>query len=242
MTEALLIREAAEKALQNLGKAASIHEIYCEILSRALYEFHTPDAEHVLRTTIRRHTGNVERIDSAELVLFCMVEEEVYALNTQTSSKIQKVSATVGVKRIHRATDKEEIIRLLTSDQIGAFKEIWRLLMFAVQVGFRNSRREKLDAVDSGKGIDQSTFGNNPAWPGVLYLIALAEKGVADSLSGGSENEEERIAIFQEYANGGLAVMQEFFSSRTPSLDTLIEFIESQKIVNRSDPNLDISI
>ena len=242
MKEEGLIRDAAVEALQVLGKASAISEIYDEIVRQRLYVFNTPVPEHVLRTTIRRHTGNVERTDSSELVLFVMVEDEVYALNTIGHGNPQKTGKPVGIKRIHRASDKEEIIELMTSDQLGVFKEIWRLILFAAHVGYRNSRREPLKAVDSGKGIDQSTFGNSPVWPGVMYLISLADSGTAETLSGAPESEERRIAAFQEYANGGLAVMREFFSSRPANLDGLIEFIETQRGSGGAPPDLNLSI
>lgn len=242
MKDSLLIRDAAVAALRILNRPATIPEIYSEIVSRKLYEFNTPTPEHVLRTTIRRHTLNVERVDSTLPVLFVMTGNEVYALNMSKESKVAKSPTTTGIKRIHRATDKEEIIQLLTGDQMGVFKEIWRLLMFAAQVGYRNSRREPLGNIESGKGIDQSTFGNSPSWPGIMYLIALADSGSADPLGGAADNEEHRITAFQEYANGGLAILRDYFSSRQPSLEGLIEFIDSQRALRSSVPDLDLSI
>ena len=242
MNEGVLIREAATEALLQLGRPATIAEIYAEILRRRLYEFHTPTPEHVLRTTIRRHTMTVQRTDTSDLTLFTVTANEEYALIAPSKVKLQKVTGIVGIKRIHRATDKEQIIQLMTSEQLGVFREIWRLLMFAAQVGYRNSRREALSAIDSGKGIDQSTFGNNPSWPGVMFLIALADAGSADALGGAPESEERRLVAFQEYANGGLSVLQEFFASRVPSLDGLIEFIDSQQVSHVAAPDLDLAI
>lgn len=115
-----------------------------------------------------------------------MVGDEMYALANGGKTRASKMNSTTGIKRIHRATDKEEIIRLMTSDQMGVFREIWRLLMFAAQIGYRNARRDPLKIIDSGKGIDQSTFGNSPAWPGVMFLISLADAGAAEVLGGGS--------------------------------------------------------
>jgi len=242
MTDAVLIRNAAEVALRNIGRPATIAEIYAEILRSQLYVFNTPTPEHVLRTTIRRHTGNVERVDSSSLLLFSMVDDEVYAVTTNKDSKQTRANQTTGIKRIHRATDKEEIIKLMTSEQLGVFKEIWRLLMFAAQVGYHNKRREPLKAIEAGKGIDQSTFGNSPAWPGVVFLISLADSGAADVLGGSPENEELRLVAFQEYANGGLAILQDFFSSRQANLDGLIEFIDTQRMSARLAPDLELSI
>ena len=146
------------------------------------------------------------------------------------------------MKRIQRASDKEEIIKALMSDQVGVFKEIWKLLLFAAQVGVKNNSRTPLKAVDPGKGIDQTTFGNCPAWPGVLYLMALAETQKSESLSGSQDAEDERVAVFQEYANGGLAILQDFFAGRPIDLDGLLAFIETQKEESAGRLDLDIMI
>lgn len=53
---------------------------------------------------------------------------------------LRAMATTTGIKRVHRAVDKDEIIKLLTGEQLGVFREIWRLLMFAAQVGYRNGR------------------------------------------------------------------------------------------------------
>lgn len=146
------------------------------------------------------------------------------------------------MKRIQRASDKEEIIKLLMADQLGIFREIWRLMLFAAQVGFRNGRREPLKSFDSGKGIDQSTFGNCPAWPGLLYLTALVEAGRSDILAGAMDREDERIAIFQEYSNGGLSILQDYFKDRPIDLDGFLSFLETQTVQRTDEPDLDLSI
>lgn len=243
MMDRLTIRDAAEKALLKIGRAATIPEIYAEIVQNGLFEFNTQNPEHVLRTTIVRHTDNIERADSfKERISFSMVGDEMYALANGGKTRASKMNSTTGIKRIHRATDKEEIIRLMTSDQLGVFREIWRLLMFAAQIGYQNARRDPLKVIDSGKGIDQSTFGNSPAWPGVMFLISLADAGAAEVLGGTPESEEQRISAFQEYANGGLAVLQEFFSSRPADLDGLLDFIDSQRVSRGAPPDLELSI
>lgn len=146
------------------------------------------------------------------------------------------------MKRIQRASDKEEIIKSLMSDQIGVFKEIWKLLLFAAQVGMKNNARTPIKAADPGKGIDQSTFGNCPAWPGVLYLMALAETQKSEILSGSQEAEDERVILFQEYANGGLAILNNFFTGRAIDLDGLLAFIETQREDSVGRLDLDLTI
>ena len=127
-------------------------------------------------------------------------------------------------------------------DQVGVFKEIWRLLLFAAQVGMKDGKREPLKAVDTGKGIDQTTFGNCPAWPGILYLMSLVETGQSECLGGASDVEDDRIVIFQEYANRGLTKLKEFFSDRNADLDGLLAFIEIQRGSAAGLPDLELTI
>jgi dnd system-associated protein 4 len=149
----------------------------------------------------------------------------------------------VGMKRIHRATDKKRIIDTLTSDGTAVFREIWRLLLFSAALGFKNRKREPLANVDSGDAIRQELFGNCPAWPGILYLIGLVETGGTDVLMATEEAEDQRIKAFEEYANGGLAILDEHFKSGNSNLDALLNFIQAQTAeIQTKNPNLQISI
>jgi dnd system-associated protein 4 len=234
------IVEAAAQALRSLGKPSSINEIYSYIIDNHLYFFDTPTPEHVLRTTIRRHTGNIQRIDSSDSVMFDMTDDEIYGV-TSMAINTSKRPAT-GIKRIHRSVDKEDLIKSLTSEQVGVFKEIWKLLLFAAQVGVSTKRREPINKFDFGKGIDQSTFGNCPSWPGIIYLLSLVETEKSDSLTGTPDAEDIRIAIFQEYANGGLSVMRDFFKDRPLDFDGVLAFIESNLTKPAASPDLEFTI
>jgi len=164
-------------------------------------------------------------------------------LEDDANKEAPKRRGAVGMKRIHRAKDKEDIIELLTSDASGVFREIWKLLFFAAALGFKHSRREKLAAVDAGRGIDQSSFGNNPAWPGVLYLLGLAETDATEVLKATEEAEDERISIFEEYANGGLALLKEQFAGKNLSLDALLNFVQAESTpAANQKPDLRITI
>jgi hypothetical protein len=59
MSEDLRLVDVAKVVLVDIGRPARIEEIYALIVSGDLYQFNTPTPEHVLRTTIRRHTGNM---------------------------------------------------------------------------------------------------------------------------------------------------------------------------------------
>lgn len=237
------IWDAASKALTNLGGKATLTEIFKEIVSQKLYDFGTEDpadAPHVLDTELKRKCRNSNRTDKSGEMLF-EFSNGVYQLlkDEESAMKERKIS---GTRRIHRARDKEEIIGALTGDQAGIFKEIWRLLLFAAQIGMQDGRREVLSAVDSGKGIDQSTFGNSPSWPGICYLISLVERDSSEVLSGTAEMDDARLTVFEEYANGGLAILEEFFRDRVVDLDGILLFIDERSQKGSQDPDLDLAI
>lgn len=217
------IVDAAQKAITELGGSPSLSEIYDKILSLELFTFNTDQPQHVLRTQIHRYCDNVERVDNAEKAKFSRIGADNYVMISEKK--------TSGIRRIHRAKDKEPTIKALVDD-LGAFKEIWRILLFAALLGVKAQRREKLREIDSGKGIDQSTFGNCSAWPGILHLLALVEAQDAAVLSVASE--EGRITLFEEYANGGLSVIAEHFSTASLCLQSLIDladrFGQTQKV------------
>jgi dnd system-associated protein 4 len=233
------IADAARMALQRIGKPATIDEIYKKVIELDLDEFNTPTPEHVLRTEIRRKTLGVDRVDLSADVFFKMVGDELYELMKEPTKR----RGAVGMKRIQRAGDKDAIIELLTSDSVGAFREIWRVLFFAAMVGFKNAKREPLTSTQTGEGIRQDSFANNPVWLGTVYLLGLVETEGTDVLRATEDSEDERIKIFEEFANGGLQILKETFETSNGNLDTLLTFIQSQtESTATKTPDLQIAI
>ncbi len=232
------IATASALALTELGKPSSINEIYVQILKAGHYTFSTPVPEHVIRTTIRRHTENVDRSDASDEVLFTMTEDEIYGLIPKNIQGGRKKMQS-GTRRIQRSADKENIIKRLTSEN-EIFREIWRLLLFSAQVGWRKQKRVALAQTDTGKGIDQSTFGNCPSWPGLILMMAVAESNSEQFLGGDSDTDQERIKIFEEYANGGLEVIDDFFSDRSANIEGIIALIESLGPTRKETKSIDL--
>jgi dnd system-associated protein 4 len=166
-----------------------------------------------------------------------MKKDQSYEIVGQAKTPKNANTRSKGSKRIMRATDKSDLIEDLMSEDIGVFREIWRLLLFAAQIGIKKGRKEPLKSVDSGKGIDQATFGNSSAWPGILYLMSIAETGDASLLSGDNSGDDQRISLFEEYANGGLSELKEYFAVNALSLDSLLSFIEVNTLISKAGDN-----
>lgn len=234
----MTIKEAALQALEILGKPSTTDQIFETILTNKLYEFNTDVPQHVLRTTLKRHSENSTRTDTFDEISFIELDEDRFSKVTKPESRRMR---NPGSKRIHRAKDKETIIAELTSSEFGVFREIWRLLIFAASLGFHSGQREPLEAIDQGKGIDQATFGNAPTWPGLLYLFAINETQSEEVMRATEEAEDFRIRIFEEYANAGLSILRDHFSKTDFDITNLIElagqFKQSDELPK---PNLSI--
>ena len=139
------------------------------------------------------------------------------------------------MRRIQRSADKESLVQTLTTGENPPFKEIWRLLIFAAAVGQSRGRREPLKTVDSGKAIPAAIFSNSTAWPGFHYLMALVEKDDSEILGGGDDREDARLAIFEEYANGGLSIIQEELEKGSYLLDAFLQFMPLNQSLPKGD-------
>jgi dnd system-associated protein 4 len=199
----------------------TLDEIYKAICAQQLYEFHTSAPLTVLREQMRRHCSSLDRGVSYKPTLFKAVSQDKYEVVMTNQSNQRRPQG----RRVQRATDKEDLIKAITQAPQAPFKEIWRLMVFAALLGYRENRKEPLAEVDTGKGIDERYFANSTAWPGLLYLMALAETERPEVLSGEPEEEECRVATFEQYANGGLSILKEQLEAGGYSLDALAQLL-----------------
>jgi dnd system-associated protein 4 len=126
------------------------------------------------------------------------------------------------MRRIQRDSRFEETIKVLTSGDKPLFKDIWRVLLFAATLGFRDGGRTKIRNSDSGKAFPESYLGNCPSWPGVLYLMGLSETESAEILRSESEEEDKLISIFEEYASTGLEKLEDALKTFDRPLDAIL--------------------
>lgn len=112
---------------------------------------------------------------------------------------------------INRSRVYEDIVQKLAAAPLPGsdrrlFPTIRELLCFAALLGFSEQRRLPLDRSQGVEDISYQQFERGDA-ENLIFLIALAETSDADVLR---EGEESRCAeIFEEYANGGLAIIKD---------------------------------
>jgi dnd system-associated protein 4 len=115
---------------------------------------------------------------------------------------------------INRSRLHEELVQQLSMQNIPGtdrklFPTIRELLCFAALLGFSEQRRVPLDRAAGVEDVSYQQFERDAAAEDLLWTIAVAETGDVEVLR---EGEESRCAeIFEEYANGGLGLIKDFF-------------------------------
>lgn len=132
------------------------------------------------------------------------------------------------MRRIQRAKDKEQLVQLLVKGKNNLFKEIWQLMVFAALIGWKDGKRSPLKEIDSGKGIDETIFSNNVAWPGLLNLMCLVHaEGNLSSLAPTEEAMNDKIKLFEEFANRGLEIIEDRLETSSFSHDAFLNFLSN---------------
>ncbi|OYY66580.1 DNA phosphorothioation-associated protein 4 [Sphingomonas sp. 28-62-11] len=113
---------------------------------------------------------------------------------------------------IFRSRVYEDVVQKLASlplpdSERRLFPTIREVLCFAALLGFSEERRVPLDRSQGVEDISYQQFEREPDAEFLVYLIALAAGDGPDMLREGRE--AECAAIFEEYANGGLAIIKD---------------------------------
>jgi len=217
----MTIAEAAAEVLRAAKGPLSIDDIVAGITERGLYSFNSTDQIAIVREQVRRHCHLQSRKNlQYQPISFVQVTDTTYDLMEHNSP-----SRSVSYRRVRRARDKDPLIEKLTKKGDAKFGEIWRLLVFAACLGLARNEKKHLGDYDTGKSIDFSYFGGCHAWPGFLYLLNLVEVGDASILNPDQDTVEKQILCFEEYANGGLSIIQNELESRDYSLDAIVGLI-----------------
>lgn len=129
---------------------------------------------------------------------------------------------------VHRSRVYEETLQLLGGPNSKMFSTLRDALSFAAALGYHEGRRWKLDEKFGREDIQSSVYNGNDAID-LIFAIALAEAKNAEILK--HTNEKDCILIFEEYANGGLALLSEWLETY-PDVDIEVAIWKGLKTIN----------
>ena len=115
--------------------------------------------------------------------------------------------------RIRVARDKAQLLQNLVStldNPQGIFKTYADILVFAASLGKKYQQRVPLGIIAKEPNPISIDVFNSRGYETLLKLLALLETKNPETISANNINSEAQIiTIFEEYANGGLTILQE---------------------------------
>ena len=143
----------------------------------------------------------------------------------------------MAVNRIRIAKDKAELVQALVdiNNPTGPFQTYADVLVFAAALGTKYKKRVPLEAISKEPApISLEIFvSRGYDWP--IKLLAIAEIQDPKILSPYDPTaEEQRVIIFEEYANGGLEKLREELRGSVDYLERILLIISKERF--REEP------
>ncbi|MBO3463738.1 DNA phosphorothioation-associated protein 4 [Aetokthonos hydrillicola Thurmond2011] len=136
--------------------------------------------------------------------------------------------------RIRVAKDKAELVKALTSNDgaTGPFQTFADVVVFAAALGAKHKRRVPLGEISKREPSPIrlehfATMGHD--W--VIKLLGITESKDIKILSPSHEEEyeQQRNHIFEEYANGGLEILQNELRGAVDYTDRVLLMLSSER-------------
>ncbi|BAY43114.1 hypothetical protein SAMD00079811_06930 [Scytonema sp. HK-05] len=136
----------------------------------------------------------------------------------------------MAANRIKIAKDKVELVKALVAskDTTGPFQTYVEVMVFAAALGAKHKKRVPLEGVAKDLSpLRQDYFTSSFAL--LINLLAITEIKDIKILGDDDIADEQRIHIFEEYANGGLEILQNELRGAVDYSERLLLIVSSQR-------------
>ncbi|MBV9385528.1 MAG: DNA phosphorothioation-associated protein 4 [Chroococcidiopsidaceae cyanobacterium CP_BM_ER_R8_30] len=146
-------------------------------------------------------------------------------------------------KRIKIAKDKTKLVRDLKAadDTTGPFQTFVDIMVFAAALGAK--RKKRVPLVEFAKDLDpiRRDYFDNHKCDLVINLLAISETQDQKILAQDEESDEQRITIFEEYANGGLEILQDELRGAVEYSEQILLMMTSERL-RQDEPEDDFDL
>ena len=148
---------------------------------------------------------------------------------------------------IYRDNKYQHIVKKLVEDRESSiFTYIKDLMVFAAMIGHCFNKRLPLESYTNATSIILGTYASTED-DGFIYFIALMENKNATCLK--DQNLLQSVKIFEEYCNGGLDLINDWFNSnpgdtlKTETIEKkLLEMIDFNEANKKHGSNDDLEV
>ena len=130
------------------------------------------------------------------------------------------------VRRVKRPKDKSELLNQLTDTTNGGVFDTYKdALIFSAALGAFYKKKKPFSKTD--EQIDYNVFITRIDTAAFINALSLAETEDITVLS--DYKLEEKLTILEQYANGGLIILEKKMKAGTPIIDIIIGFINEAR-------------
>lgn len=147
-------------------------------------------------------------------------------------------------KRIKIAKNKAKLVKDLkvSEDTTGPFQTYVDVMVFAAALGAK--RKKRVPLVEFARDLDpirRDYFDNNRCEL-LINLLAISETQDQKILADNEESDEQRIKIFEEYANGGLEILQDELRGAVDYSERILLILSFERIqTEHQEEDFDLS-
>lgn len=136
----------------------------------------------------------------------------------------------MAANRIKISKDKAELVKALVAskDTTGPFQTYVEVMVFAAALGAKYKKRVPLERIAKDLSpLRQDYFASSFAL--LINLLAITETKNINILGDDEVADEQRINIFEEYANGGLEILQNELRGTVDYSERLLLILSSSR-------------
>jgi len=146
--------------------------------------------------------------------------------------------------RIKVAKDKANLVKELkdSDNTAGFFQTYVDVVVFAAALGAK--RKKRVPLVEFARDLDpiRRDYFNNNKCELIINLLAVSVIQNQKVLADAEESDEQRIKIFEEYANGGLEILQQELRGVVDYSEQILLILSSERFKQeRQDEEFDLS-
>lgn len=137
-------------------------------------------------------------------------------------------------RRVRRPKKKSDILNRLTDrDENGPFGSHVDVMFFAAALGAYHDRKEEFE--ENLDPMVLELFTKTQARDAMFYMLPIHDQADLSLLRDSEEALDQRVQIFEEYANGGLSLIQERLSATGQTPENVVYELMHEAHRNRED-------
>ena len=149
----------------------------------------------------------------------------------------------MAANRIRVAKDKAELVKSLVAskDTTGPFQTYVEVMVFAAALGVKYKKRVPLDVISKDLSpLRQDYFTSS--FTLLINLLAITETENIKIIDDDNVADEQRIHIFEEYANSGLEIIQNELRGAVDYSERLFLFLSYERTnTEQQDEEFDLT-